>query len=58
MSLLETDFVKAIESFVSAWRVSSIELRSIESEGGHEKQSGWDDVHVAEKVRSISGTIE
>jgi hypothetical protein len=58
MSLLETDFVKAIESFVSAWRVPSIELKNIESEEGHEKQSGWDDVQVAEKVRSTSSTIE
>jgi hypothetical protein len=50
MALIETDFVKAIESFVSAWRVPSIELKNIESEG-HKKQSGWDDVQVAEKVR-------
>jgi hypothetical protein len=51
MALAEADFAKAIESFVSTWRVSSIELNNIESEEGHEKQSDWDDVQVAEKVR-------
>jgi hypothetical protein len=51
MSLLEADFAKAIECFVSTWRVSSIEHKKIESVDEHEKQSDWDDVQVVEKVR-------
>jgi hypothetical protein len=51
MSLLEAEFAKAIEYFVSTWRVSSIECKNIESEDEHEKQSDWDDVQVVEKVR-------
>jgi len=51
MSLLEADFAKAIECFVSTWQVSSIEHKKIESEDEHyEKQSDWDDVQVTEKV--------
>jgi len=51
MSLLEADFAKAIECFVSTWRVPSIEHKKIESEDEHEKQSDWNDVQVVEKVR-------
>jgi hypothetical protein len=51
MSLLEAEFAKAIECFVSTWRFSSIEHKKIESDDEHEKQSDWDDVQVVEKVR-------
>lgn len=50
MALLEVDFQKAIEGFVSAWRVSLIGLDGIGSGGSQGEQRDWDDVQVAEKV--------
>lgn len=57
MSLLEADFAKAIEYFVSTWRVSSIEHKKAESEEEHEKQSDWDDVLIIEKVSQSLDTF-
>jgi len=53
MALLEADFAKAIEGFVSAWRISSIELNSIKGEEHNREQGNWDDVQVADKVSRI-----
>jgi hypothetical protein len=50
MALLEADFEKAIQGFVSAWRVASIELDETERGEVHREQSDWDNVQVAEKV--------
>jgi hypothetical protein len=50
MALLEADFGKAIQGFVSAWRVSSIGLDKVGSEDEDGKRNGWDDVQVEEKV--------
>jgi hypothetical protein len=58
MSLLEAEFAKTIEYFVSTWQASSIEHKKIESEDEHyEKQSDWDGVQVMEKVRRSPGTL-
>lgn len=43
----EADFKKAIEEFLSAWRVSSV---GVNESIGSEEQRGWDDVQVMEKV--------
>ena len=48
MALLEVDFAKGIEGFVSAWWVSSIGVDKYSGDGG--RHGDWDDVRVAEKV--------
>jgi hypothetical protein len=53
MALLEADFEKAIQGFVSAWRVSSAGTHKIESRGVHREQRNWEDVQVAARVSCI-----